>query len=66
MLNQIKFGNTAIKVAQIKLQKTEAIRDFFLQTVSAKVDVGNSNIHIHSVNIFETSIICAVESQVYL
>ena len=42
------------------------MRDFFLQTVSANVDVGNSNIHIQRVNILETNIICAVESHVYL
>ena len=53
-------------VAQIKLHITEAIKDFFLHIVSANVDVGNSNIRIHSVNIFEINIITAVESQVYL
>ena len=53
-------------VAQMKLQMTEAINDFFLQKVSANVEVGNSNIHIHNVKMFEINIISAVESQVYL
>ena len=53
-------------VAQMKLHTTEAINDFFLHIVSANVDVGNSKIHIHRVNIFEINIISAVESQVYL
>ena len=66
MLNQIRFGNNTIIVAQMKLQITEAINDFFLQKVSANVEVGNSNIHIHNVKMFEINIISAVESQVYL
>ena len=53
-------------VAQMKLQITEAINDFFLQKVSANVEVGSSKIHIHNVNMFEIKIISAVESQVYL
>jgi hypothetical protein len=66
MLNQIRFGNSTIMVAQMKLQITDAIKDFFLQKVSANVEVGNSKIHIHNVNMFEINIISAVESQVYL
>jgi len=53
-------------VAQMKLQMTEAINDFFLQKVSANVEVGSSKIHIHNVNMFEINIISAVESQVCL
>ena len=45
---------------------TEAISDFFLQKVSAKTEVGNSNIHIQNVKIFDISIISKVDNPVYL
>ena len=64
--NQIKFGNNTIIVAQIKLHITEAIKDFFLHIVSANVDVGNSNIHIQNVKMFDINIISKVDNPVYL
>jgi hypothetical protein len=50
----------------MKLQTTEATKDFFLHIVSANTEVGNSKIHIQNVNILDIKTISAVESQVYL
>ena len=66
MLNQIRFGNNTIIVAQMKLQITEAINDFFLQKVSASTEVGNSKIHIQNVKIFDINMISKVDNPVYL
>jgi hypothetical protein len=53
-------------VAQMKLQTTEAINDFFLQKVSASTEVGNSKIHIQNVKIFDINTISNVDNPVYL
>ena len=49
-----------------KLQITEAIKDLFLQKVSHNTEVGNSNIHIQNVKIFDIKIISKVDNPVYL
>lgn len=50
----------------IKLNVTDAIRDFFLQNVSANTEVGSSNIRIQNVKIFDISMISEANNHVYL
>jgi hypothetical protein len=64
--NQIREGNSNINNVHKKLQITEAIKDFFLQKVSHNTEVGNSNIHIQKVKIFDTNTISKVDNPVYL
>ena len=64
--NQIRFGKIIINKAHKKLHITDAINDFFLQNVSANTEVGNSNIHIQNVKIFDINTISKVDNPVYL
>ncbi len=60
------FGNTRINNVHRKLHMTDADNDFFLQNVSANTEVGNSNIHIQNVNMFDINTISKVDNHVYL
>jgi hypothetical protein len=60
--NPTNDGNNAIVNAETKLQTTEITNDFFLPMVSANTEVGNSNIRITIVDIFDINTMCARDS----
>jgi hypothetical protein len=64
--NQIRLENIKINRVHKKLHITDANNDFFLQKVSANTEVGNSNIHIQKVKIFDINMISKVDNHVYL
>lgn len=66
MTNPVNEGNRNMTKDHNKLQIPAITNDFFLHVVSAKTDVGNSN-HRTVINpMFDTKIISASESPVYL
>jgi hypothetical protein len=55
-----------IHKAEIRLQITEIIKDFFLHAVSAKTEVGNSNNQTTRLETLVIITICGMESHTYV